>query len=40
MARELSVWLFDHRVGALGLVDGRLSFQYSPDWLVQPGAVR
>ena len=40
MARELSVWLFDQRVGVLGLVDGRLSFQYSPDWLVQPGAVR
>jgi serine/threonine-protein kinase HipA len=39
MARELSVWLFDQRVGALGLVDGRLSFQYSPDWLVQAGAV-
>ncbi|MFU8831796.1 MAG: type II toxin-antitoxin system HipA family toxin [Wenzhouxiangella sp.] len=39
MARELDVWLFADRVGALSLVDGRLGFRYAADWLSQPDAV-
>jgi serine/threonine-protein kinase HipA len=39
MARELDVWLFADRVGALSLVDGRLSFRYAADWLSQSDAV-
>lgn len=33
MARELEVWLFAERVGTLALIDGRLNFRYSTDWL-------
>lgn len=29
MAHDLSVWLYGERVGALSLVDGRMSFQYA-----------
>ena len=39
MAHELAVWLFADRVGALALVDGRLSFCYAPGWLSLPNAV-
>ena len=39
MAHELNVWLFADRVGTLALVDGRLSFRYTPDWLSRPNAV-
>lgn len=39
MARELEVWLFAERVGALAVIDGRLNFRYAPDWLVRPAAV-
>jgi len=39
MAYELDVWLFADRVGALGLVDGRLRFCYAPEWLARADAV-
>lgn len=39
MAHELEVWLFADRVGTLMLVDGRLSFCYTPDWLSRPDTV-
>ena len=39
MARDLEVWLFAERVGALALIDGRLNFRYAPDWLSRPDAV-
>lgn len=39
MVRELEVWLSDERVGALLLIDGRLSFRYAPSWLSRPDAV-
>jgi serine/threonine-protein kinase HipA len=39
MARELEVWLFAQRVGALAVIDGRLNFRYAPDWLSSPDAV-
>ncbi len=39
MAHELGVWFFADRVGTLALVDGRLGFCYSPDWLLRPDAV-
>ncbi len=39
MAHELEVWLFADRVGALALIDGRLSFCYAPRWLSLPNAV-
>ena len=39
MAHELEVWLFADRVGTLALVDGRLNFWYTPDWLLQANAV-
>lgn len=39
MAHELNVWLFADRIGTLALVDGRLSFRYTPDWLSRPNAV-
>lgn len=38
MAHELEVWLFSDHVGTLGLIDGRLSFTYSPRWLLQINA--
>ena len=40
MAHDIGVWLFDHRVGALSLVAGRLSFQYGADWLAEPQRVK
>lgn len=36
MAHELAVWLFDKQAGSLSLVDGRLSFHYTSDWLSRP----
>jgi serine/threonine-protein kinase HipA len=39
MAHELNVWLFAHPAGTLSLVNGRLSFCYSPTWLSRPDAV-
>jgi serine/threonine-protein kinase HipA len=39
MAHELEVWLFTDRAGTLALVDGRLNFCYTPDWLSLPNAV-
>ncbi len=39
MVHELEVWLFADRVGALALVDGRLSFRYAPGWLSRPDAL-
>ena len=39
MARELEVWLFAERVGALVMIDGRLNFRYAPDWLSRSDAV-
>ena len=39
MARELDVCLFSDRVGTLGLLNGRLSFRYRPDWLARANAV-
>ena len=38
MVHELAVWLSGAYVGALSLVNGRLSFQYSAGWLGHPGA--
>ncbi|MDP2752381.1 MAG: HipA N-terminal domain-containing protein, partial [Rhodocyclaceae bacterium] len=32
MNRLLDVWLFDHQVGSLAQVDGRLNFTYSAAW--------
>ncbi|MBP8926623.1 MAG: HipA N-terminal domain-containing protein [Pseudomonadales bacterium] len=39
MAHDLEVWLFADRVGTLALVDGRLSFSYASEWLVQSDVV-
>lgn len=39
MAHELEVWLFADRIGTLALVEGRLNFWYSSEWLKQPNAV-
>ncbi|WP_296541998.1 HipA N-terminal domain-containing protein [Rhodoferax sp.] len=39
MARELEVWLFAERVGTLALTDGRLNFQYAPNWLSRTATV-
>ncbi|MCK2097020.1 type II toxin-antitoxin system HipA family toxin [Thauera aromatica] len=39
MARELDVWLFADRIGTLSLVEGRLGFRYSADWLSRSDAV-
>ncbi len=39
MAYELEVWLFANRVGTLALVDGRLNYIYSPDWLSRKDAI-
>lgn len=38
MARELEVWLFAERIGTLALIEDRLNFRYSPDWLSRPDA--
>lgn len=39
MAHELDVWLFADHVGTLALIEGRLNFGYTPDWLKQANAV-
>lgn len=39
MTHELDVWLFTNRVGRLALVDGRLNFCYTPDWLAREDAL-
>lgn len=39
MAHELNVWLFANCIGTLALVEGRLSFRYTTDWLSRPSAV-
>jgi len=39
MAHDIGVWLFDQPVGTLSLLAGRMSFQYSSDWLAQPKPV-
>lgn len=39
MVHELDVWLFADRIGSLALIDGRLSFRYTPSWLSRPEAV-
>lgn len=36
MAHKLDVWLFRELVGTLGLVNGRLCFEYAPEWLQRP----
>lgn len=38
MVHELAVWLSGVHVGTLSLVNGRLRFQYSADWLVDLAA--
>jgi serine/threonine-protein kinase HipA len=35
MIYKLEVWLFTDRIGTLSLVDGHLSFSYSPSWLLR-----
>ncbi len=39
MAHDMGVWWLDQPVGILSLVDGRLNFRYSHDWLALPNAV-
>ena len=39
MAHKLDVWLFAEHVGTLGLVNGRLGFEYAPEWLQRPNAM-
>jgi serine/threonine-protein kinase HipA len=39
MANKLDVWLFTEHVGTLGLVNGRLGFEYAPEWLHRPNAM-
>lgn len=39
MAHELEVWLFARRVGTLALVEGHLSFCYTPECLMRSDAV-
>ncbi|MDD4927873.1 MAG: type II toxin-antitoxin system HipA family toxin [Gallionella sp.] len=39
MAHELDVWLFTDRIGTLTLVEGRLNFKYTSEWLQRPNAV-
>jgi serine/threonine-protein kinase HipA len=39
MAHKLDVWLFTEHVGTLGLVNGRLSFEYEPSWVRNPHAM-
>lgn len=37
MVHELEVWLFADRIGTLALVEGRLNFCYTAEWLKRPG---
>jgi len=39
ISTELAVWLFAEHVGILALVEGRLTFRYTADWLSWPSAV-
>lgn len=39
MAYKLKVWLFNNHVGTLALVDGRLNFCYTKQWLIHPHAI-
>jgi serine/threonine-protein kinase HipA len=39
MANKLDVWLFTEHVGTLGLVNGRLCFEYASEWLQRPNAM-
>ncbi len=39
MKHELAVWLFSERVGTLALIDGRLNFWYTSNWLASSNAV-
>lgn len=38
MPGQLDVYLFEHPVGSLKQVNGRLSFSYAPDWLARSDA--
>ncbi|MEO5794143.1 MAG: type II toxin-antitoxin system HipA family toxin [Rhodoferax sp.] len=38
MPGQLDVYLFEHLVGHLAQVNGRLNFRYTPDWLAHSGA--
>lgn len=38
MPKQLAVWLSGHPVGTLAQIDGRLSFSYAPQWLMNPQA--
>ncbi|MCX7279779.1 MAG: type II toxin-antitoxin system HipA family toxin [Burkholderiales bacterium] len=38
MPGQLDVYLFEHLVGKLAQVNGRLNFSYAPDWLASSGA--
>ncbi len=39
MAHELDVWLFEEHIGTLSLVEGRLNFKYSAEWLAHSKSV-
>lgn len=39
MAHKLDVWLFSEHVGTLGLGNGRLFFEYAPEWIQRPNAM-
>lgn len=39
MAHELEVWLFADRIGTLALVEGRLNFWYTAEWLRLQNAI-
>ena len=38
MPGQLDVYLFEHLIGNLVQVNGRLNFSYTPDWLARSGA--
>lgn len=38
MPAKLQVLLFEHTIGELALINGRLSFQYSAQWLASPAS--
>ena len=39
MANKLDVWLYTEHVGTLGLINGRLGFEYAPEWLQKPNPI-
>ena len=39
MANKLDVRLFNELVGTLGLINGRLGFEYAPELLQRPNAM-